>query len=89
MKEAYEVRNPSFADLNLEQQIEYGINDWCAEGADGHQYFGRTPEQAIAIRASFEPQWGGPKKKKPIDRRIDGYNPEFLGAKPAKAGEDY
>lgn len=23
------------------------------------------------------------------DRRIDGYNPEFLGAKPAKAGEDY
>lgn len=23
------------------------------------------------------------------DRRIDGYNPEFLGAKPAKVGEDY
>ena len=26
---------------------------------------------------------------KPVDRRIDGYNPEFLGAKPAKAGQDY
>ncbi len=24
-----------------------------------------------------------------IDRRIDGYNPEFLGAKPARVGEDY
>jgi hypothetical protein len=24
-----------------------------------------------------------------VDRRIDGYNPEFLGAKPARAGEDY
>lgn len=23
------------------------------------------------------------------DPRIDGFNPEFLGAKPAKAGEDY
>lgn len=22
-------------------------------------------------------------------RNIDGYNPEFLGAKPAKAGQDY
>ena len=56
MKEAYEVRNPSFGDLNLEQQIEYGINDWCAEGDDGHQYFGRTPEEAITVRAAFEPK---------------------------------
>ena len=27
--------------------------------------------------------------RRQIDRRIDGYNPEFLGAKPARAGEDY
>lgn len=51
---AYEVRNPSFGDLNLEQQIEYGINDWCAEGRDGHPYFGQTKAQAEAIRASYE-----------------------------------
>lgn len=56
LSKPYEVRNPSFSDLNLEKQIEYGICDWCAEGADGHQYFGRTPEQAIAIRAAFELQ---------------------------------
>lgn len=24
-----------------------------------------------------------------VDPRVDGYNPEFLGAKPPKAGEDY
>lgn len=27
--------------------------------------------------------------KKPVDPRIDGYNVEFLGAKPPRAGEDY
>ena len=32
MSQAYEVRNPSFSDMNLEQQIDAGINDWCAEG---------------------------------------------------------
>lgn len=51
---AYEVCNPSFDDLNIEQQIEYGINDWCAEGRDGHPYFGRTKAEAESIRASFE-----------------------------------
>lgn len=51
---AYEVRNPSFSDLNIEQQIEYGINDWCAESASGHPYYGRTKVEAEAIRAQFE-----------------------------------
>lgn len=52
--QAYEVLNPSFGDLNIEKQIEYGINDWCAEGKEGHPYFGRTKEEAESIRASFE-----------------------------------
>lgn len=54
MSQAYEVRNPSFSDLRLEQQIEYGINDWCAEGRDGHPYYGKSKAEAEAIRASFE-----------------------------------
>ncbi len=52
--QAYEVLNPSFGDLNIEQQIEYGINDWCAEGKDGHPYFGRTKAEAESIRAQYE-----------------------------------
>jgi len=52
-REAYEVLNPSFNDLNIEQQIEHGINDWCAEGKSGHPYFGRTKAEAEAIRAQF------------------------------------
>jgi hypothetical protein len=54
MQAAYEVRNPSFTDMSLEQQIDVGINDWCAEGRNGHPYFGQTKEQAEAIRASYE-----------------------------------
>jgi len=49
----YEVHNPSFNDMTLEEQIEHGINDWCAEGRSGHQYFGRTAEEALAIAASY------------------------------------
>lgn len=52
-RQAYEVRNPSFNDMNLEQQIEAGINDWCAEGKSGHPYFGRTKSEAEAIRAQY------------------------------------
>jgi len=48
---AYEVRNPSFSDMNLEQQIEVGINDWQADGPTGHPYFGQTKAQAESIRA--------------------------------------
>ena len=51
MPAAYEVRNPSFSDMSLDAQIEVGINDWCAEGASGHPYFGRTRAEAEAIRA--------------------------------------
>jgi hypothetical protein len=53
-RQAYEVCSPSFSDLNIERQIEYGINDWCAEGKSGHQYFGQTKEQAEAIRAQYQ-----------------------------------
>lgn len=53
MQAAYEVRNPSFSDMTLEQQIEVGINDWCAEGASGHPYFGQSKAEAEAIRAQY------------------------------------
>lgn len=51
---AYEVLNPSFSDMNLEQQVEAGINDWCAEGRNGHPYYGRTKTEAETIRRSYE-----------------------------------
>lgn len=50
---AYEIHNPSFNDLNLEAQIEHGINDWAAEGKSGHIYFGQTKEEAESIRATY------------------------------------
>jgi hypothetical protein len=53
---AYEVHNPSFSDMNLEQQIEAGINDWAVEGKSGHIYFGRTAQEAIQNAASFNNQ---------------------------------
>jgi hypothetical protein len=48
-RKPYEVRNPSFNDMTLEQQIECGINDWAVEGKSGHIYFGQTAEEATAI----------------------------------------
>jgi len=54
MSSAYEVHNPSFSDMNLEQQIHAGVNDWCAEGISGHPYFGQTKHQAEQIRESFD-----------------------------------
>ena len=53
MTAAYEIHNPSFNDIDLDTQIEYGINDWAAEGKSGHLYFGRTKSEAEEIRASF------------------------------------
>jgi hypothetical protein len=50
---AYEVHSPSFNDLNLEQQIEYGINDWAAEDSVGHMFYGKTQQEAEQIRASY------------------------------------
>jgi hypothetical protein len=51
---AYEIHNPSFNDMNLEEQIEHGINDWAVEGKSGHLYFGRTASEAVAIARSFD-----------------------------------
>jgi hypothetical protein len=50
---AYEVHNPSFNDMTLEQQIEAGCNDWCVEGHSGHKYYGQTAKEALAIAASY------------------------------------
>lgn len=54
MQSAYEIHNPSFNDLTLEQQIEYGCNDWEAEGRNGHKYVGETKAKAEANRAIYE-----------------------------------
>ena len=50
---AYEVHNPSFNGMTLEQQIEAGICDWCAEREDGHPFFGETKAKAEANRAAY------------------------------------
>lgn len=50
---AYEIHNPSFNDMTLEQQIEAGINDWCAESVSGHPFYGRTKAEAEEIRAQY------------------------------------
>ena len=70
---AFEIINPDFADMNLEQQIDSGCCDWCVEDHSGHQYFGHTA--AAARKNAFN--YNAP------------YNQEFLGAAPARAGEDY
>jgi hypothetical protein len=46
LTDLYETTSQSFKDIPLDKQIERGINDWCAENADGHQFFGRTAEEA-------------------------------------------
>lgn len=51
---AYEVYNPSFNGMTLDQQIEAGVCDWCAEGLSGHPFFGETKDKAEANRAAFE-----------------------------------
>jgi hypothetical protein len=53
MQAAYEVRNPSFSDMNIEQQIDAGINDWCAEDRAGHEFFGRTKGEAEEARCIY------------------------------------
>ena len=52
--ETYETLDPSFSDLNIEKQIEYGINLWTCVGASGHEYFGRTKEEAMHICNMYE-----------------------------------
>ena len=47
MRAAYEICSPSFSDMNIEQQIDAGINDWCAESdIDYHPYFGQSRDEA-------------------------------------------
>lgn len=51
--EVYEVVNPSLSDLNLEQQIEYGVCDWIARLNDGREIVGETREKATANAQIF------------------------------------
>ena len=62
MRSSYEVRNPSISDMNLEQQIEVGINDWCAEDDAGHEFFGRNKDEAELARMLYQ-QHRGPRAK--------------------------
>ena len=48
----YEVHNPSFNDMTLEEQIEAGVNDWAVDGRSGHVYFGRSAQEAVQIAAA-------------------------------------
>ena len=54
IERAYEVPNPSFSDMSLGDQIEAGVNDWCATGKTGHPYYGATQEGAEEIRSLYE-----------------------------------
>lgn len=45
--EVFEVRNPSFSDINLEAQIEAGINDWCAVDESGREFFRQSKPAAV------------------------------------------
>jgi hypothetical protein len=50
---AYEIHNPSFQDMTLEQQIDVGVNDWCADGLNDHPFYGRTKEEAESVRSQY------------------------------------
>lgn len=52
----YEIHNPSFNDLTLDQQIECGVNDWAVESKSGHIYVGRTAEEAKSIAKTYDYQ---------------------------------
>ena len=43
---AHEVRNPSFSDMNIDQQIEAGVNDWVACDYDGREFYGQSSQEA-------------------------------------------
>lgn len=51
--QAYEIHNPSFPDINLEDQISYGINDWEAEDHNDQKFVGETKAKAEANRAAY------------------------------------
>lgn len=50
---AYEVHNPSFNDMSLEQQIEAGCCDWCVDGIRGHKYYGESADAAKKNAAAY------------------------------------
>ncbi len=54
MNEAYEIHNPDFNDMSLNEQIAAGCCDWCVEGRSGHEYFGRTAVEAVRIAKMYE-----------------------------------
>ncbi len=51
--ELYEVCNPSFNDMNIEQQCAVAVNDWVAEDSEGRQFFGRTASEARRAALRF------------------------------------
>jgi phage portal protein BeeE len=53
MTKAYEIHNPDFCDMTLEQQIEAGCCDWCVEGFSGHKYYGHSPVAAHQNAAMY------------------------------------
>jgi hypothetical protein len=53
MTTAYEIHNPSFNDIPLDKQIEYGINDWAVDGKR-NIYVGQTAAQAVEQFNIFE-----------------------------------
>jgi hypothetical protein len=53
MTKAFEVHNPDFNDMTLEQQIEAGCCDWCVEGKSGHRYYGHTARAAMQNAALY------------------------------------
>jgi hypothetical protein len=53
MNKAYEIHNPDFNDMTLDQQIEAGCCDWCVEGISGHKYYGHSPRAAQQNAAMY------------------------------------
>ena len=53
MIEVYEIPSPSFNDLNLDQQISFGINDWVAVDTNGREFFGRSKMEAIEALVTY------------------------------------
>jgi len=54
MNKAYEIHNPDFSDMSLDEQIAAGCCDWCVEGRSGHEFFGRTAVEAVRIAKMYE-----------------------------------
>ena len=53
MTKAFEVHNPDFADMSLDEQIAAGCCDWCVEGKSGHRYYGHSARAAMQNAALY------------------------------------